>query len=71
MLNKEKILKEIGERIKILRTQQKLSLIEFSYIAEIDRSNLFRIEKGQASPNIATYIKIAVALDVPLREIMP
>lgn len=71
MLNKEKTLVEIGLRIRELRERRKLSIQEFADKLEIEYNNVIRIEKGRTNFTIGTLVKIANALDLSLRELLP
>ncbi len=71
MLDKQQSLKDVGLRIRQIREKRGLSLIDFSALADIDYSNVVRIEKGRTNFTIGTLVKIANALNVPLRELMP
>lgn len=71
MLDKEKTLVEIGLRIRELREQRKFSIQEFADKLEIEYNNVIRIEKGRTNFTIGTLVKIANALDLSLRELLP
>lgn len=71
MLDKEKTLVDIGLRIRKLREDRKLSIQEFADKLEIEYNNVIRIEKGRTNFTIGTLVKIANALDLSLRELLP
>lgn len=71
MLDKEKTLVEIGLRIRELREDRKFSIQEFADKLEIEYNNVIRIEKGRTNITIGTLVKIANALDLSLRELLP
>lgn len=60
----------IGENIKKIREEKKMSM---SYLADklkISKSTISRYESGQREPNIETLNKIAKALDVTINDIV-
>jgi transcriptional regulator with XRE-family HTH domain len=69
-MNKELVLKEIGLKIRSLRIEKKLSLVELSDKLDIEYNNLIRIEKGRTNLTIGTLLKICKALDVALPTIV-
>lgn len=66
---KEKRIKILGERIKQLRIEQKLSQIQLAFEAGIPREQLGRIEKGQISTGINTIFKLSDALNIPVKDL--
>ncbi|MBS4043501.1 MAG: helix-turn-helix transcriptional regulator [Chitinophagaceae bacterium] len=50
-----KILEQIGENIKLARKRRKLTTIQVSERAGIDRTTLYQIEKGNGSVSLAAY----------------
>ena len=53
----------IGAQIRNLREQRNLEAKELAKFADIDASNLSRIEKGKFSPGLDVLCKIAAAMD--------
>jgi len=51
----QKILELVGENIKLARKRRKLTTIQVSERAGIDRSTLYQIEKGNGSVSMAAY----------------
>ncbi len=51
----QKILEQVGENIKLARKRRKLTTIQVSERAGIDRSTLYQIEKGNGSVSLAAY----------------
>ena len=60
----------IGARIRTLREARNLEAKELAQYADIDASNLSRIEKGKFSPGLDVLCKIAAAMDCYV-EILP
>ncbi|MFI1165680.1 helix-turn-helix domain-containing protein [Streptomyces sp. NPDC020801] len=60
----------VGERIRALRAQARLSQEKLAERAGMDRQAINRIEQGHASPLLDNLIRIADALDTPLRDLV-
>jgi transcriptional regulator with XRE-family HTH domain len=70
-VEKYKLLKIIGKRIKELRQEKGLSQVDLVGKMEgnIDTTNISRIESGRTNPTIYTLHRIAEALEVSLNDI--
>jgi transcriptional regulator with XRE-family HTH domain len=55
----------IAENIKRIRKTQKMSIERTAEIADVSRSMLGQIERGEANPSVAIIGKLAKALKVP------
>ncbi len=53
-----KILQELGENIKLARKRRKLTTIQVSERAGIDRTTLYLIEKGTPSVSMGAYFNV-------------
>ncbi len=51
----QKILEQVGENIRLARKRRKLTTIQVSERAGIDRSTLYQIEKGNPSVSLGAY----------------
>ena len=60
----------IGAQIRSLREERRMEAKELASYADIDASNLSRIEKGKFSPGLDILCKIAAAMDCSV-EIVP
>jgi len=67
---REIVLKRIGDNIKRLRIQKKLSLRELSYLCTIDNSKISKIESGLFNITIGTLLEMATALDVTTGDLL-
>lgn len=67
---KQKYLKTIGNNIKILRTERKLSYRSLAQKCDVDHSQISKIEKGFVSFEILTLIEIAKGLEIHPRAIL-
>jgi transcriptional regulator with XRE-family HTH domain len=61
----------IGERIEALRKKARLSGNAFAKQAGISQAYLWEIENGQTEPSISSLEKIAKALGVSLKALIP
>ena len=59
---------KIGTRIKELRDLRNMSQKDLSYSADLDRSYIASVENGKRNISIVNIEKIAVALEVSLKE---
>ncbi len=59
---------KIGKRIKELRLAKKLSQQKFAYEADVERSFLTRIEKGDKNISVGTLNRIIGALDISFKD---
>ncbi len=64
----ENIKVKIGERIRELRIYKKISQQKLANLAEIDRTYLPSIEKGNRSISVQILKKITSALDISLSD---
>lgn len=62
--NEKEYLIALGNRIKLLRLEKKISQTEIAYRCGFDKSNYNTIEAGKRNPTIISLQKIAKALDV-------
>lgn len=51
----QKVMEQVGENIKLARKRRKLTTIQVSERAGIDRSTLYQIEKGNGRVSMAAY----------------
>lgn len=60
----------IGDRIRILRCNQKRTLQEIADSSELSRSMISKIENNKAIPSVAALIKIAQALGTNISSLL-
>lgn len=60
----------VGERIRAARLHASLTQETLAERSGLDRQAINRIEQGHASPVLDTLIRIAIALDLPLRDLV-
>lgn len=54
----QKMLEAVGENIKLARKRRKLTTIQVSERAAIDRSTLYQIERGNPSVSMGAYFNV-------------
>jgi ribosome-binding protein aMBF1 (putative translation factor) len=65
------LLKLVGERIREVRKERGLSQDHLAYAIPLDRAHLGLIETGKTSATIKTMVKIAVALECEVGDLIP
>lgn len=65
----EKSLELLGRKIRKLRQEKGLSQEEFAHIADIDRSYIGQIERGERNIAFSNILKVAKALGVKLSDL--
>ena len=60
-----------GERIRQRRSQLGISQDKLALLAEIDRSYVGRIERGEVNITLEKAYQLAEVLDCDLRELLP
>lgn len=69
LLTREKLAKDIGQRIREIREKKGISLKEFeTYENSIERGNLSEIENGNTLASVFTLYKIAQILGVKVAD---
>jgi transcriptional regulator with XRE-family HTH domain len=66
--NKETLV-QFGEKIKNLRTAKGLTLEQLAFEADIELSQVHRVEKGKINPTLTTLIALAKGLGITLAEL--
>jgi transcriptional regulator with XRE-family HTH domain len=61
---------QVGDRIRILRMNQKRTLQEIADACELSKSMISKIENNHTVPSIATLVKIASALGTNLASLL-
>lgn len=58
----QKMMEQVGENIKLARKRRKLTTVQISERAGINRRTLYEIEKGNPKVAIGSYFNVLVAL---------
>lgn len=67
----QKRLIAVGEKLKVARHNQNLSLRELASLAGVSASLLSQIESGKVTPSAASLYQIATALELPVHAFFP
>jgi len=65
-----KISTKLGQNLKKIRTQKKMSQGDIARNLGVDRGYISNIENGKKNPTLATVDKLAKALGVPADELL-
>lgn len=65
----EHVVVQVGERIKDMRADAKMSQEEFSSMAGLERTNYSEIENGIGNPTLKTLCKIILAHGIRIEEL--
>lgn len=68
---KDLLCREIGLRIKEIRRSKNMQQQDLAASCNFEKSNMARIESGRVNVTIGTLLKIALALDVPVLNLIP
>ena len=60
----------VGNAIKLCRTQKNMNQAELAKLADISVSYLSLLERGKRDPNLSTVESIAAALNIPFSILM-
>jgi transcriptional regulator with XRE-family HTH domain len=66
----QELLQKLGERLKELRTAKGFTLEQLAYEAEIELSQVHRIEKGKINPKYTTLQILAEALKTDVSHLL-
>jgi transcriptional regulator with XRE-family HTH domain len=64
--NQQSIQKEIGARIRELRTKKGLSQEGFADLCDINRSHMGEIERGETNISLSTLLVVTKKLDISI-----
>lgn len=68
--NEQKLLADVGRRIRVIRAEQSLSLDQLARLTGISTPALSLIERGKRDARLTTLAKIAMALRVSLSTLL-
>jgi transcriptional regulator with XRE-family HTH domain len=60
----------LGQKLKKIRTQKKLTLDQLSAMASVSKAMLSQIEQGNVNPTVAVILKISQALNTQISELL-
>jgi mannose-6-phosphate isomerase-like protein (cupin superfamily) len=64
-------MKNLGENLRSIRLQKKMTLQELSQVAKVSKSQLSQIERNVSVPTVLKLQKITEALNVKLSNVLP
>ncbi len=68
---KSQLVQKFGKRVRSTRQEQGLSQEDLAAKAKLHRTYISLIERGKQSATLDTMEKIAAALGVPVKKLMP
>ena len=68
--NEIRFIKYVGKKLREKRLSKNLSQAMLSYDANIPKSQIGRIERGEINTTIGTLFKICTALDIDFKELI-
>ena len=69
-MEKEEARQILGQRIRSLREEQKLSVRKFALMVDLNKDYIIDIEKGRRSPSFDTILKVSSGLGVTPSELL-
>ncbi|MBD2441200.1 helix-turn-helix domain-containing protein [Nostoc sp. FACHB-110] len=69
-MSEVKILSLFGEHVKRMRTAKGYSQEQLAAFANLDRTYISGIERGQRNVSLINLFKLAKALDVPTKQLL-
>ncbi len=63
---KKSIAIQLGQQIKMIRKQKRLSQSDLAFLVGMDRQYIYKIETAKVTPNIGTITALAFALEISL-----
>jgi len=63
------ILKSFGTRVRDLRTSKRISQERLAELADLHRTYIGSIERGERNLSLCNIVKIARALDISVKEL--
>lgn len=69
-MNKEVLLKDLGERIRIIRKEMGITQVQLAHSIGKDQQSIQRLETGNINPSYIYLQEIADGLNIPLLELL-
>lgn len=70
-MEEEHFLKKLGDEIRVRRGKKKITQLKLAELVGCSLQGMGNIERGQANPSVLMVYRIARALDVSVRELLP
>lgn len=69
-LRDKELLLRFGDRVRMLRTANNFTLEQLAFAADVEISQIHRIEKGKINPTYTTLAALAAGLEISLMELV-
>lgn len=69
-LPEEDVVKVFGKNLKKLRLQRKLSMEKLAQMADMELSQIYRIESGRVNAKLTTIVALGKALDINPNDLL-
>ena len=69
-LRNKETLEHFGNKLKRLRTSKGFTLEQLAFEADIELSQVHRVEKGKINPTLTTLMALARGLNITLAELV-
>ncbi len=64
------LLIKFGNHLRNLRTSKKMTLELLAFAADVELSQIYRIEKGKVNPTLTTLIALSSGLEITVLELL-
>ena len=64
------VYKRLGEKLSKIRKQKEISQDKLSFLCDVDRTYIAKIENGKANPSFKVLMKIAKGLKIKLSKLL-
>ena len=58
-----------GQALRYFRAERGISQEELAHLADLDRTYVSGVERGERNPTLASLLRLVKALDIPLSEL--
>ena len=69
-MQKQLLLNRIGNRLKELRKEKKLTQRDLAFTCGKEPQSIERVENGKSNPTIFYLYELSIALNIPLKELL-
>jgi transcriptional regulator with XRE-family HTH domain len=67
--NTDQLIK-FGNHLRGLRTSKKMTLEQLAFAADVELSQIYRIEKGKVNPTLTTLIALSNGLEISISDLL-
>lgn len=65
---KENILVKVGQNLRRIRKEQKLSIERLSFLSDVNKNYISDLERGNRNPTVVMLDRLAFALKIDVKE---